>query len=131
MVARRFHMFCERDHFTPGRRVADSSVERIGSIFGESNDVRPRLTSRELPVQTGDPGADEDDSQPCHHARVETTLEEIEHQRPWRDEKDEDPDRPVIEPVMELVAVPDLAFGIELDEERVRLCPGFSGHPGG
>ena len=43
---------------------------------------------------------------------------EIEGQRAGRDEEDEDPDRPVIEPVVELVARPELPLGIELDAQR-------------
>src|SRR5688572_6947000 len=33
----------EGDHLAPRERVADTPVKRVGPIFGEANDVRPRL----------------------------------------------------------------------------------------
>src|SRR5262249_29287919 len=58
---------------------------------------------------------DEHGAQPDRHARVEPVLEEIEGKRPRRDEEHEDPDRPVVEAVIELVAFADLALGRVLD----------------
>ena len=61
--------------------------------------------------ETGDAGADQHGAEPQRHARVEAALEQIEGERTGRDEEHEDPDRPVIEPVIELVALADLAVG--------------------
>ena len=41
--------------------------------------------------------------QPRRHPRIEAALEQVEGERPGRDEEDENPDRPVIEPVIQLV----------------------------
>src|SRR5262245_38310020 len=38
-------------------------------------------------------------------------LEQIKRQRPGRDEEDEDPDRPVVESVIQLVELTNLAIG--------------------
>ena len=53
------------------------------------------------------------------HADIEPTLEQIERQRTWCDEEDEDPDRPVIEPVVQLVVFANLAFGRVFDRDSV------------
>src|SRR5262245_46654654 len=45
-------------------------------------------------------------------------LEQIECQRPRRDEEDENPDRPVVESVIQLVALTNLAFGGVLNWNR-------------
>ena len=68
------------------------------------------------------PVADEHGAKPERHARVEAALEQIERQRARRDEEDEDPDRPVIEPVIELVALADLALGSVLDGYGGHVC---------
>ena len=60
---------------------------------------RPRKPAMPVPTST--------DAEPQRHARVEAALEQIERQRPGRDEEDENPDRPVIESVIELVAFAD------------------------
>ena len=58
------------------------------------------------------------------HPAIEAVLEQIERQRAGRDEEHEDPDRPVVEPVIELVALANLAFGGVLDGNgcHVMLC---------
>ena len=57
-------------------------------------------------------------------ARVEAALEQVEGQRTRRDEEHEDPDRPVVEPVVELVPVANLPIGVALDVTRggLQLC---------
>ena len=53
------------------------------------------------------------------HARVEAVLEQVEGQRPGRDEEHEDPDRPVRQPVPDLVALADAAIARQLDAAGV------------
>ena len=65
--------------------------------------------------------SDKDDREPHDHASVETPLEEIEHERARRNEEHEDPDWPVIEAVVELVAMADFYGGIALDKQRICL----------
>ena len=77
-------------------------------------------TPGRAPAQPGDAGADEHGAEPQRHPRVEAALEQIEGQRARRDEEHEDPDRPVIESVIELVALADLALG--------RVLDGYGGH---
>ena len=110
----------ERDHLAPGERVADAAVERIRPILGEPDDVRLGLHAGQAAAQAGDAGAEHHDAEPQRHPPVEAALEQIERQRTWRDEEHEDPDRPVIEPVIELVALADLPLGGVLDR--------YSGH---
>ena len=96
-------------------RVTDAAIERVGAIFGETNDVGSRLAAGQLPKQACDAGANQNNAQPRQQALVETALEQIEGERARRDEEHENPDRPVIEAVMQLVANADLPLGIELD----------------
>src|SRR5438552_9249157 len=105
----------ERDHFTPRKRVADAAIERVRAIFGEPDDVRLRLDAGQPSAQTRDARADEHDAEPQGHPRVEAALEQIERQRARRDEEDENPDRPVVEPVVKLVAFANLAVRCVLD----------------
>ncbi len=109
----------ERDDLTPGKRVADAPVERVGPILGEADDVRLRFDARERPAQAGDGRADQHRAQPQRHARVEAPFEQIEGERTRRDKKHENPDRPVIEPVIELVVFADLAVRVVFDRESV------------
>ena len=76
-------------------------------------------TPGSAPRKPGDAGADQHGAEPQRHARVEPALEQIEGQRPGRDEEDEDPDRPVVEPVIELVALADLALRGVFDRDSV------------
>ena len=108
------------DHFAPRRRVADAPIQRVRTIFGEADDVRRRLAAGQLAEEPGDASAEQHHAEPCQETRVEAALEQIERQRSGRDEEDEDPDRPVVDAVIQLVARPDLAFGVELDVQRVR-----------
>ena len=121
----------KRHHFAPGGRVADPAIERIGTILGKPDDVRGRLAARQPATHAGDASGQQDHRQPCRHARVEPALEQIERQRTRRNEEHEDPDRPVIEPVVQLVAVPDLPLGVELDVARlsIDLDRGVHGSP--
>src|SRR5262249_62396244 len=100
----------ERDHFAPRERVADASVERVRAILGEADDVRPRLDAGQPAAQSRDRRADEHSAEPQRYPRAEAALEQIEGERTGRDEENEDPDRPVIEPVIQLVAIADLAL---------------------
>ena len=105
----------EGDHLAPGERVADAAVERVRPILGEADDVGLRLHAGQPAAQPGDAGADEDGAEPERHPRVEAALEQVEGERTGRDEEHEDPDRPVIEPVIELVALADFPLGGVLD----------------
>ena len=60
--------------------------------LGSTPGSRPRSPAMPVPTSTA----------PSHSAirAVEAALEQIERQRPRRDEEDEDPDRPVVEPVV-------------------------------
>ena len=109
----------ERDDLSPRGRVADAAIQRVRAILGEANDVRPRLAARQTAAQAGDRRADQHHTQPDEQARIEAALEEIERQRPWRDEEHENPDRPVIEPVVQLVPVTNLPIDVALDVEGV------------
>ena len=82
------------------RGVADAAIERVGSIFGEADDVRRGLAARQLAKETGDACPDQNDAEPRQQARVESALEQIECERAGRDEEDENPDRPVIDAVI-------------------------------
>ncbi len=87
----------ERDDLAPRRRVADAPVERVRPVLGEADDVGrgsqpgswPRSPAMPVPTSTTPSQAEQ--------AGVEAALEQVEGQRPRRDEEDEDPDRPVIE----------------------------------
>ena len=94
----------ERDDFSPCRRVTHAAIERVRSILGEPDDVRSRLASGQTAAEAGDGGSDDDNAEPREEVSIEAALEQVERQRPGRDEEDENPDRPVIEPVMQLVA---------------------------
>jgi hypothetical protein len=48
-------------------------------------------------------------------------LEQRERHRTRRDEEDENPDRPVIQPIRNLVALADAAIGGELDAARMAV----------
>ena len=50
------------------------------------------------------PVREQDDAEPERHAAVESPLEQVERQRARRDEEHENPDRPMVEPVVQLVA---------------------------
>src|SRR5262249_57154475 len=71
---------------------------------------------------------DEDRTKPDRHPQVEAALEEIECQRPWRNEEDEDPDRPVIESVVKLVELPDFSLRRVLDRDRHGLLGVYPAH---
>ena len=116
----------ERDRLAPGQRVADAAIERVRAIFGEADDVGPGLDAGQAAEQAGDAGAEQDDREPERHPAVEPALEQIERQRPGRDEEHEDPDRPVRQPVVDLVPLPDAAIARELDPLRVTVL-GFVG----
>jgi hypothetical protein len=47
---------------------------------------------------------------------IESALEQVEHQRSWRDEENEYPDRPMVESIVELVAMANLPVTIALYE---------------
>ena len=53
------------------------------------------------------------------HPRVEAVIEEIEGQGPRCDEEHEDPDRPVRQPVSDLVPLSDAAVARQLDPAGV------------
>ena len=111
----------EGDDFSPCRRVTHAAIERVRAILGEADDVgrgshpgrRPRRPAMAVPTSTT----------PSHVMRssIEAAFEQIEGQRAGRDEEDENPDRPVIEPVMKLVSVSDFTVGVALDIEGVCL----------
>ena len=108
----------EGHHFAPGGGVADAPVQRVRPVLGEADDVGRRLASGQAAAQPGNAGPQQDEPKPHRHAAVEAVREEVEGERPRRDEEDENPDRPVIETVVELIALPNLSFGSVLDGYR-------------
>src|SRR6266446_10117048 len=116
----------ERDDLAPRKRVADASVERIGPVFGEPDDVRLWLDAWQAPAQAGESRSDHDGAEPQGHTRVESPFEQIEGERPRRDEEHEDPDRPVIESIVELVALADAALSCVFDWNRGHVAPVYS-----
>ena len=103
----------------PRERVADAAVERVRTILGEADDVRTRLDARQLAAQTGDAGADEHRPEPQRHPRIEPAIEQVERQWAGRDEEHPDPDRPVREPITDLVPFADRPVGGKLDASGV------------
>src|SRR5690606_28308334 len=121
----------------PCGRVADAAIERVGPILGGADYVKRRLAAGELAPEAGNARPQQHHAQPGDEPRVEDALEEIEGEGPRRDEEYEDPDRPVVEAVIELVAAPQNALGVELDVQGVRSDVGAAqgngswlpGHP--
>src|SRR5262249_46340052 len=109
----------ESDRLAPRKGVADAAIQRVWTILRETDDVGLRLDAGQTAAKAGDPGPDEHDAEPRRHARVESALEEIERQRARRDEEHENPDGPVVEAVIELVAFSDLPLGGVLDGDGV------------
>ena len=109
----------ERDDRAPRERVADAPIERVRLVLGEADDVRRGLDARQLPEQARDAGAGEHDAQPRRHAPVEAVREQIERERPGRDEEGPDPDRPVVQAIADLVALADLPIRRALHQARV------------
>ena len=99
-----------------------TAVQGVRAILGEPDDVRDRLATGKLSRESRDAGTDEHEPQPDCHPRIKAGSEEVGRQRSWCNEEGEDPEWPVIEPVIEFVARAQLALGIELDAARVRLC---------
>src|SRR5262245_45511030 len=98
--------------------LTDAPIQRVWPILGEANDVRLRFDAGQPSAQASDGRADEDRAEPRRHPSIEPALEQIEGQRTWRDEEHEDPDRPVVETVVKLVALPDFPLGCVLDRDR-------------
>ena len=91
-------------HRAPRKRVADASVQRVRPVFGEADDVGRRLDTRQLAEVPRNPGAGQHDAQPRGHAPVEAVREQVEGEGPGRKEERPDPDRPVVQPIADLVA---------------------------
>src|SRR5258706_10299485 len=94
----------EGQKIRPGGGVADAPIQRIRVVLGEAQDVGFGLDSGELPEPSGDSAYQQHDAEPDGHARIEPAREEIEGERARRDKKNEDPDGPVRDPVVRLVA---------------------------
>ncbi len=107
----------EADHLTPRHRVADAPVERVRAIFSEADDVGLWLDTRQRTPQSGYARPEQHRTEPQRHSRIETMFEQIEGQRTRRDEEHEYPDRPVVEPVVQLVALADLPIGRVFDRD--------------
>src|SRR4029453_13965950 len=105
----------EGDHLTPRDRVADAPIQRIRAILGKPDDVRPGLDTGEPAAKAGDARTHQHHTQPQRHPRVEAALEKIERQRPWSDKKHKDPDRPVSQPIADLVPLANLAVARKLN----------------
>src|ERR1700674_4389119 len=116
----------ERDDLAPCKRVTNAPVERIWPVFGEPDDVRPWLDARQAAAQAGECRSDQDGAKPQRHTGVESSLEQIEGERPRRDEEHEDPDRPVIESIVKLVTFADSALGCVFDWNRRHVAPVYS-----
>jgi hypothetical protein len=106
----------------PGERVTHAAIERIGFVLGESDDVRPRLHARQPASQSRQARSDEHESQPERHTAIETAGEQIKGERPGRDEEHPDPDRPVQEPIVELVPLSNPSIGRSLDANTGSTC---------
>ena len=112
----------KRDHLAPGERVADAAIDRVGTILGEADDVGLRLDAgkaaaqaRRCPVPTSTAASQS-------AIRVSKPLrEEIERQRPGRDEEHPNPDRPVRQPVADFVPFPDAPIARQLDSLGVTV----------
>ena len=103
-------------------RVADAAVERVRAILGEADDVGPRLDARQLAQAARRcPVPSRTTRHPRRHPGVEPLLEQREGHRAGGDEEDEDPDRPVVQPIADLVALADLAVRRQLDAARVAV----------
>jgi Family of unknown function (DUF5924)/Protein of unknown function (DUF2914) len=98
----------ESNCFTPRKRVADTAVKRVRLVLREPDDVRAGLHAGQAAAQARDAGGGHHGAEPQRHPVIEAVLEQIERQGTGRDEEDKDPDGPVIEPVVQLVALPDL-----------------------
>ena len=109
----------ERDDRAPCEGVADAAIKRVRLVLGEADDVRRRLYAGQLPGDARDAGANEHDAEPRRHAAVEAVREQIEGERPGRNEEGPDPDRPVIQAIADLVPFPDLPIGRPLHQARV------------
>ena len=109
----------KRDYFPPSRRIANATVEGIRTILGEPDDIGLRLASRQAPPKCGDRRSAQDYGEPADHAAIESPLEEVECQRPGRDEKNKDPDWPVKNPIVALVSMPNRALRIVFDEPSI------------
>jgi hypothetical protein len=105
----------ERNHLAPRERVADAAIQRIRTVLGKTDDVGAGLDAGQSAAQPGDSRADQDRAKPERHARVEAMLEQVERQRPWSNEEDPDPDRPVGEPVADLDAFEDRTIVRQFD----------------
>ncbi len=106
-----------RDGRTPREGVADAAIERVGPVFGETDDVRGGFAAGQFAAQPGEAGGDHHYQQPPFHVAVEAVGEQLERKRAGDKEKDENPDGPVVEAVIGFVARADFAFAgvFELD----------------
>ena len=111
----------ERHHLAPGDRVADAAVKRVGPVLREPDDVGRRLAPGQPAAQPDIPVTATTAPSHDHHAGVEPPLEQVERERPRRDEKDENPDRPVVDAVVGLVAGADAAVVGELDGDLLHV----------
>ena len=109
----------ERHDRTPGERVANPAIKRVGPILGKTDDVRTPLAPGEPASNPGYTGRDQNHTEPDRHSPIEPALEEVEGERPRHDEEDKDPDRPVTEPVIQLVPVADFTFTRQLNRDAV------------
>src|SRR5215469_2745279 len=98
----------ERNHIGPGEGVADLSVERIGTVFVESQDVGRGFDSGQLAENSRNPGARENDRKPKHISHTRPVLEEGEGERSGSEKEYPDPDRPVGQTVDLFVLFADL-----------------------
>lgn len=105
----------EGDGDGPGEGVADAAVDGVGTVLGEAEYVGGGFDAGELAEEAGEAGANENDAEPCGHAGVEAVGEEVKGQRAGRDEEDEDPDGPVEEAVVELIAGAEFAIARVLE----------------
>src|SRR6185295_16082054 len=94
----------ETQEVGPGGGVADASIERVGFVLSEAQDVRFGFDAGELSEPAGDAGREQNYAEPGGDARVESTLEQIESQRAGRDEEYEDPNGPVRQAIVRFVA---------------------------
>jgi hypothetical protein len=100
----------EGEDCAPGEGVADATVEGVGLVLVEAEDVGARFGAGEAAAQGGYAGADEDGDEPGEVAASEAVGEEREGQRAGGEEEDPDPDGPVGEAVESSVAFPNFSL---------------------
>jgi hypothetical protein len=113
------------DYGTPGKGVANATIEGIWAVLVEAEDVRAGLGAGQFAAQAGNTGADEHRRQPKAVPAVESVSEEREGQRTGGEKEDPYPDGPVSQPVTRGIPLADLAFLGKFHFSAILHCPEF------